>query len=64
MNGVKLPAGGATSTWLNSDSWKLRRMPWDYARFLDYAAGRLFLHKVGGGYIFIHRLLQFYFTAL
>ena len=35
-----------------------------YADFLDYAAERLFLRKVGGGYIFIHRLLQEYFAAL
>jgi hypothetical protein len=31
--------------------------------FLDYAAERIFLRKVGGGYIFIHRLLQEYFAA-
>jgi DNA polymerase III delta prime subunit len=31
--------------------------PWNYARFLDHAAERLFLQKAGGGYIFIHRLL-------
>jgi hypothetical protein len=28
-----------------------------YAEFLDYAAQRIFLQKVGGGYIFIHRYL-------
>src|SRR5262245_52368121 len=38
--------------------------PWNYARFLDYAAGRLFLRKVGGGYIFIHRLLMEYFAGV
>jgi hypothetical protein len=32
--------------------------------FLDYAAERMFLRKVGGGYIFVHRLLQDYFAAL
>jgi hypothetical protein len=37
--------------------------PWRYVDFLDYAAERLFLHKVGGGYRFIHRLLQDYFAA-
>jgi hypothetical protein len=31
--------------------------------FLDYAAERLFLRKVGGGYSFIHRLLQDYFAV-
>lgn len=30
---------------------------------LDYAAERILLRKVGGGYIFIHRLLQEYFAA-
>lgn len=33
-------------------------------RFLDYATERIFLRKVGGGYIFIHRLLQDYFAEL
>jgi len=37
---------------------------WNYARFLDYAAERIFLRKVGGGYIFIHRLLQDHFASL
>lgn len=30
---------------------------------LDYAAERILLRKVGGGYIFIHRLLQEHFAA-
>ncbi|MEM6251293.1 MAG: NACHT domain-containing protein [Cyanobacteria bacterium P01_D01_bin.156] len=38
--------------------------PWHYARFLDYAAERLFLQKVGGGYIFIHRMLLEHFAAM
>lgn len=33
-------------------------IPWNYARFLDYATERIFLQKVGGGYIFIHRVLM------
>jgi eukaryotic-like serine/threonine-protein kinase len=37
--------------------------PWHYVDFLDYAAERIFLRRVGGGYIFIHRLLQEYFAA-
>jgi hypothetical protein len=44
--------------WANGD------MPWDYARFLDYAAKQVLLRKVGGGYIFMHRLLQTYFANL
>jgi hypothetical protein len=37
---------------------------WNYARFLDYATERIFLRKVGGGYIFIHRMLMEYFASL
>ena len=39
-------------------------MPWNYPRFLDYATERILLRKVGGGYIFVHRLLLEYFAAL
>ncbi|MEA1895480.1 MAG: NACHT domain-containing protein [Euryarchaeota archaeon] len=38
--------------------------PLRYVRFLDYAAGHIFLRKVGGGYIFVHRLLLEYFASL
>jgi hypothetical protein len=38
--------------------------PFHYANFLDYAARLLFLQKVGGGYIFIHRLLLEHFAAM
>ena len=38
-------------------------MPWNYPRFLDYAAERILLRKVGGGYIFTHRLLLEYFVT-
>jgi len=30
---------------------------------LDYAAERILLRKVGGGYIFTHRMLMEYFAA-
>ena len=39
-------------------------IPWNYGKFLDYAADILFLQKVGGGYIFIHRLLLEHFASL
>jgi hypothetical protein len=39
-------------------------MPWNYARFLDHCCDRIFLQKVGGGYIFIHRLLMEHFAAM
>jgi hypothetical protein len=39
-----------------------RLVPFNYPRFLDYAAERILLRKVGGGYIFVHRLLLEYFA--
>ena len=39
-------------------------IPWNYVRFLDYATDRILLRKVGGGYIFVHRLLMDYFASL
>ncbi len=38
--------------------------PWNYSRFLDYATDHTILRKVGGGYIFQHRLLFEYFSNL
>jgi serine/threonine protein kinase/DNA polymerase III delta prime subunit len=42
--------------WLNGIA------PLKYTRFLDYATDCVFLRKVGGGYIFIHRLLMEHFA--
>lgn len=39
-------------------------MPFRHDRFLDYATDRILLRKVGGGYIFIHRLLLEYFASM
>ncbi|MFL5625105.1 MAG: protein kinase domain-containing protein [Ktedonobacteraceae bacterium] len=44
--------------------WCAGSIPWNYPRFLDYAAERILLRKVGGGYIFVHRLLLEYFASL
>ena len=44
--------------------WYNNFAPLHYIRFLDYAAARIFLRKVGGGYVFVHRLLLEYFAAL
>ena len=41
-----------------------RHIPWNYTHFLDYATQLIFLQKVGGGYIFIHRLLLEHFAGL
>jgi hypothetical protein len=43
--------------------WWNNCAPWHYVRFLDYAAERILLRKVGGGYLFVHRLLLEYFAA-
>jgi len=43
--------------------WRAGAMPWNYPRFLDYAAEHILLRKVGGGYIFVHRLLLEYFAC-
>lgn len=39
-------------------------MPWDYAKFLDYSADKIFLKKIGGGYAFIHGMIMDYFASL
>jgi len=44
--------------------WRSGLMAWNYPGFLDYAAERILLRKVGGGYIFVHRLLLDYFASL
>ncbi len=44
--------------------WLQGTTPRHYIHFLDYAADRIFLQKVGGGYIFVHRLLLEHFATL
>ncbi len=39
-------------------------IPGNYARFLDWATEHILLQKVGGGYIFIHRLLLEHFAEM
>lgn len=41
-----------------------RHVPLNYARFLDYSSSLILLNKIGGGYRFIHRLLQDHFTQM
>lgn len=41
-----------------------KRIVWNYARFLDHCHERIFLRKVGGGYIFIHRMLMEHFANM
>src|SRR5216110_142967 len=44
--------------------WRDGDLPFNTIPFLDYAAERILLRKVGGGYIFAHRLLLEYFADL
>jgi NACHT domain len=44
--------------------WRAGSIPWHYVRFLDEAADRILLYRVGGGYHFIHPLFQEYFALL
>jgi hypothetical protein len=64
--GVGLQAGGEAC--LKHVVLRLRLIrngstPWNYVRFLDHAAERILLRKVGGGYAFIHRMLLEHFAA-
>ncbi|KAM3100244.1 hypothetical protein ACKFKG_01685 [Phormidesmis sp. 146-35] len=38
--------------------FRTRAIPWNYARFLNYATERMFLQRIGGRYRFMHKLLQ------
>ena len=44
--------------------WRKEYTPWNYIRFLDYAAECSILRKVGGGYIFANRAVLDYFASL
>jgi hypothetical protein len=53
--------------------WTLRFLLWrygytpapgQYVRFLDYATQRILLRRVGGGWIFIHRMIMEHITQL
>jgi hypothetical protein len=44
--------------WLNAYT------PLNFIKFLDHCAKLILLKKVGGGYIFIHRMLLEYFADL
>lgn len=39
-------------------------IPWRLIRFLNYCTELDFLRRVGGGYLFIHRLLLEYIAEL
>ena len=43
--------------------WLRKKIPWDYARFLNYAAERRLLQKTGGRYRFFHDSLRQHFCG-
>jgi NACHT domain len=62
---VGLPNGGITCIQhvvLRLFLWDSGNIPWKYVRFLDYAAERFFLRKIGGGYVFLHKFLRDHFA--
>jgi hypothetical protein len=44
--------------------WLSGKTPFNFIKFLDHCAKLIFLKKVGGGYIFVHRMLLDYFAEL
>ena len=44
--------------------WRRGEIALNYVDFLDYAAERILLRKIGGGYMFIHGQLRDYFATL
>ena len=40
------------------------RIPRNYAKFLDFASDRLLMKKIGGGYVFFHRMLLEHFARM
>jgi hypothetical protein len=59
--------GGATVLQHYALRWLLYRngfLPLRLVPFLDYCVDRIFLRRVGGGYIFVHRLLMEHFASL
>ena len=44
--------------------WRKGSIPLNYIAFLNYATERILLRRIGGRYIFTHRLLQDYFSSL
>jgi hypothetical protein len=44
--------------------WRKGHTPLNFVKLLDHCARLILLKKVGGGYIFIHRMLLEYFADL
>jgi hypothetical protein len=65
LGGLLHAGGGAFLKHMVLRLWLISNgsTPWHYVRFLDHAAKRVLLRKVGGGYVFLHRTLMEYFAA-
>ena len=44
--------------------YRSRKIPWNLTDFLNNAMDRIFLRRVGGGHIFIHRMLMEHFAEM
>ncbi|MBD1887688.1 NACHT domain-containing protein [Microcoleus vaginatus] len=44
--------------------YQKNRIPWNYEKFLDFASERQLMKKVGGGYMFLHRMLLEHFARM
>ena len=65
VQNVGLLNGGATCIKhynLRRILFRKGRIPQNYADFLDYASDRRLMKKVGGGYVFYHRMLMEHFA--
>ncbi|MEP0857938.1 NACHT domain-containing protein [Trichocoleus sp. DQ-U1] len=43
---------------------KKGKIPWNYAKLLDFASSRLLMKKIGNGYVFFHRMLLEHFDSM
>ena len=43
--------------------WLSKDLSWDLVSFLEFGVNRVFLLRVGGGYLFTHKTLQNYFST-
>lgn len=43
--------------------WRNKEAPLNYIHFLNFATERIFLYRVGGGYIFAHQTMADYFST-
>lgn len=42
--------------------WLTKDLPGNLMDFLEFGVDRVLLHRVSGGYLFIHQMLQEYFA--